>query len=458
MAKKRIMVVDDDRNTRLLVKDILGKTRKYEISQAANGESCLKKLESTPVDLVLLDIQMPGMDGITTLKQVKRKYPHIAVIMMTAHGSIDRAVECTKVGSFNFLVKPFSPKEKLLITVENALKASQQASEINELRSKLQERESLDNIVGKSPAMQQVFSAVEKIVESEVTVLIQGESGTGKELFAKAIHNLSRIRRAQPFVAVNCTAIPESLLESELFGHEKGAFTGASSRRIGKFESADGGTVFLDEIGDMSLSTQAKILRVLQEREFERLGGNSLVKVNVRLISATNKDLEAHVKADKFRGDLFYRISVYPIKLPPLRERKGDIPLLSENFLKKYRTRENKRIDSIHPDAIKLLMNYHWPGNVRELENAIERAVIVAAGRIIKSEDFPPHILPLKNDSFKYLQEETLPKWIEKLEIDVLRKTLLEFEGNITKAAKKLGIGRATIYRKAKKYNLPISR
>jgi transcriptional regulator with PAS, ATPase and Fis domain len=251
--------------------------------------------------------------------------------------------------------------------------------------------------------------------------------------------------------------LPESLLESELFGHEKGAFTGAVTQRIGKFELASGGTVFLDEIGDMSLAMQSKILRVLQEREFERVGGNSLVKVNIRLISATNKNLEEEVRKGNFREDLFYRISVFPLRLPPLRERKSDIPLLASYFINRYSERENKTIESIHKDALNVLMKYHWPGNIRELENAIERAVVITSNAEISEKDLPPHVATFGNETVDY-PDGNLPQWIEKMEIEILRKTLLEFEGNISKAAKKLGIGRATIYRKAKKYNLPISR
>jgi len=321
MQKKRIMVVDDDKNTRRLIEDILTKTNQYEIVQASNGESCLRKLDEDGVDLVLIDLQMPGIDGIETMKRIKEKYSYLPVVIMTAHGTIERAVDSMKLGSYDFLTKPF-PGDRLKVTVKNALEASALETEVKSLRSELKERYQLENIIGQSGVMQEVFRAVEKVVDSDVTVLIQGESGTGKELIARGIHNHCQARRSKPFVAVNCTALPESLLESELFGHEKGAFTGAASRRIGKFEMADGGTVFLDEIGDMSLSTQSKILRVLQEREFERLGGNSLVKVNSRLISATNKNLEEEVWEGRFREDLFYRISVFPIKLPPLRERK----------------------------------------------------------------------------------------------------------------------------------------
>jgi len=456
MQKKKIMVVDDDKNTRRLIEDILTKTKKYEVIQAQNGEACLRKLDEENVDLVLLDLQMPGIDGMETLKRIKERVRHLPVVIMTAHGTIEKAVFSMKLGSYDFLTKPF-PGERLKVTVKNALEANALETELQSLRSELNHRYRFENIVGQSGSMQEVFQAVEKIVDSDVTVLIQGESGTGKELFARAIHNQSKARRNKPFVAVNCTALPESLLESELFGHEKGAFTGAASRRIGKFELADGGTVFLDEIGEMSLSTQAKILRVLQEREFERVGGNELVRVNIRLISATNKNPEEEVRQGTFREDLFYRISVFPVKLPPLRERKEDIPLLAAHFCQRYSEREKKTVNSIHPEALKILMGYHWPGNVRELENAIERAVVITGATEIVENDLPPHIVTIGKEDITDINE-TLPRWIEKLEIEVLRKTLLEFEGNISQVAKKLGIGRATIYRKAKKYNLPISR
>ena len=454
MQKKRIMVVDDDKNTRRLIEDILTKTNQYEIVQASNGESCLRKLDEDGVDLVLIDLQMPGIDGIETMKRIKEKYSYLPVVIMTAHGTIERAVDSMKLGSYDFLTKPF-PGDRLKVTVKNALEASALETEVKSLRSELKERYQLENIIGQSGVMQEVFRAVEKVVDSDVTVLIQGESGTGKELIARGIHNHCQARRSKPFVAVNCTALPESLLESELFGHEKGAFTGAASRRIGKFEMADGGTVFLDEIGDMSLSTQSKILRVLQEREFERLGGNSMVKVNIRLISATNKNLEEEVWEGRFREGLFYRISVFPIKLPPLRERKEDIPLLAAYFCKRYSEREKKRINGIQSEALKVLMGYHWPGNIRELENAIERSVVITSSTEVSVEDLPPHVVAIGKEGIAE-PAETLPQWIEKLEVEVLRKTLLEFEGNVTHAAKKLGIGRATIYRKAKKYNLPI--
>ncbi len=455
MAKKNILVVDDDKNIRKLINTHLVKTRLYEVTEASNGEACLKKMDIFRPDMILLDLQMPGIDGMETLKEIRKREPHMPVVIMTAHGTIEKAVDSMRKGSYDFLTKPFEA-ERLKVTVKNALDASALENEVQSLRSELNNKYQFASIIGQSGVMQEVFRSVEKVVNSNVTVLLQGESGTGKELIARAIRNHSEMRKKGPFVAVNCTALPESLLESELFGHEKGAFTGAATRRIGKFESANGGTIFLDELAEMSPSIQAKLLRVLQEREFERLGGNEMVKVDIRLISATNKNLEEEVRKGNFREDLFYRVSVFPIRLPSLRERKDDIPLLAAHFLERYCKRENKAITGIQSGALKVLMAYHWPGNVRELENAIERAVVITSAREITLQDIPPHIAAMGQEDM-IQPESSLPRWIEKLEEDVMRRTLLECEGNISQAAKKLGIGRATIYRKAKKYNLPIS-
>ncbi|HQG45126.1 MAG TPA: sigma-54 dependent transcriptional regulator, partial [bacterium] len=391
---------------------------------------------------------------IETLHKIRDENPFIPVIMMTAHGTIERAVQSMKAGAYDFLTKPFA-RDRLLVTVNNALMNSSLRREVDELRSELKSKYAFANIIGQSGVMQDVFRAVEKVFSSNVTVLIQGESGTGKELIARAIHYNSAARASKPFVAVNCSALPESLLESELFGHEKGAFTGALGRRIGKFEQANGGTIFLDEIGLMTPATQSKLLRVLQEREFERVGGNELVKVDVRVISATNKDLEEEMKKGEFREDLYYRISVFPIKLPPLRERREDIPLLAGHFLQKFARQEGKSIEGITPDALDLMMAYHWPGNVRELENAMERATVLANGTEISAKDLPAAVRSLGEKRI-YESDNTLASWIEKLEEEALRQALLECEGNISQTAKKLGIGRATIYRKAKKYGLPM--
>ena len=441
--KYSILVVDDDKNIGKMIEINLRKAKEYQVDTATSGEACLKILSDTLPDLVLLDIQMPGIDGIETLKRIRDFEPRIPVVMMSAHATIEKAVESMKLGAYDFITKPFA-SDRLLVTVKNALMTSSLKREIAELRSELKNRFNFANIVGQSGRMQEVFRSIEKIIDSNVTVLIQGESGTGKELIARAIHYHSRMRNNKQFVAVNCSALPDSLLESELFGHEKGAFTGASGRRIGKFEVANGGTIFLDEIGLMSQMTQAKLLRVLQEREFERVGGNELVKVDVRVISATNVDLEEAVKNGTFREDLFYRISVFPIRLPSLRERREDIPLLAAHFLEKYCNQESKQIEGIAPDALELLMAYGWPGNVRELENAIERATLLASTSEITPKDLPNSVRAIGEKKI-YEKDATLSSWIEKLEEDALRQALLECEGNISKTAKKLGkIGRAS--------------
>ena len=449
-----ILVVDDDKNICKIIEINLKKTRQYEVSIASSGEACLKAIREQIPDLVLLDIQMPGIDGIETLKRIKEDEPRIPVIMMSAHGTIEKAVKSMKLGAYDFIKKPFAA-DRLMVTVQNALMTSSLKNEIDELKSELKDRYQFSNIIGQSGVMQAVFKSLEKVIDSNVTVLIQGESGTGKELIARAIHFHSKMRSNKSFVAVNCSALPESLLESELFGHEKGAFTGAAGRRIGKFEQGNGGTIFLDEVGLMSPMTQAKVLRVLQEREFERVGGNELIKVDIRLISATNLNLEDAMKRGDFREDLYYRISVFPIKLPSLRERKEDIPLLAAFFLDKYSKQEDKNLESITPDALELLMAYHWPGNVRELENAVERAVVLATGKEITAKDLPSAVRSLGEKKI-YESDNTLSSWIEKLEEEALKQALLECEGNISQTAKKLGIGRATIYRKAKKYGLPM--
>jgi two-component system response regulator AtoC len=454
IRRPMILIVDDDKNICKMIEASLRKERKYDIETSLSGEACLRFLREDIPDLILLDIQMPGIDGIETLQKIKQENSGIPVIMMTAHGTIERAVQSMKLGAYDFLTKPFA-RDRLLVTVNNSLINSSLRKEVDELRSELKSKYTFENIIGQSGVMQDVFRAVEKVVDSNVTVLIQGESGTGKELIARAIHFHSTNRASKPFVAVNCSALPESLLESELFGHEKGAFTGAAGRRIGKFEQANTGTIFLDEIGLMTQATQSKVLRVLQEREFERVGGNELVKVEIRFISATNKDLEDEMKKGLFREDLFYRVSVFPIKLPALRERKEDIPLLAAHFLQKYSQQEGKEINGISADALDLMMAYNWPGNVRELENAIERAVVLATTSEISVKDLPSGVRSL-GEKRLYESDDTLAGWIEKLEEDALRQALLECEGNISKTAKKLGIGRATIYRKAKKYGLPM--
>ncbi|MCH8982206.1 sigma-54-dependent Fis family transcriptional regulator, partial [candidate division KSB1 bacterium] len=333
--KSTVLVVDDDKNICKMIEIQLRKEKTYTIETASNGEACLKSIRESVPDLVLMDIQMPGIDGIETLKRIRDIEPLIPVVMMSAHGTIEKAVESMKLGAYDFITKPFA-SDRLSITVNNAMINSSLKREVDELKRELKDRYQFKNIIGQSGVMQEVFRDMERVVNSTVTVVIQGESGTGKELIARAIHYHNKQRSNHSFVAVNCSALPESLLESELFGHEKGSFTGATGRRAGKFEQSDGGTIFLDEIALMTPATQSKVLRVLQEREFERVGGNELIKIDTRVISATNKNLEEAVKKGEFREDLYYRISVFPIKLPALRERKEDIPLLAAHFLNKY--------------------------------------------------------------------------------------------------------------------------
>lgn len=452
--KSTVLVVDDDKNICKMIEIQLRKEKTYTIETASNGEACLKSIRESVPDLVLMDIQMPGIDGIETLKRIRDIEPLIPVVMMSAHGTIEKAVESMKLGAYDFITKPFA-SDRLSITVNNAMINSCLKREVDELKRELKDRYQFKNIIGQSGVMQEVFRDMERVVNSTVTVVIQGESGTGKELIARAIHYHNKQRSNHSFVAVNCSALPESLLESELFGHEKGSFTGATGRRAGKFEQSDGGTIFLDEIALMTPATQSKVLRVLQEREFERVGGNELIKIDTRVISATNKNLEEAVKKGEFREDLYYRISVFPIKLPALRERKEDIPLLAAHFLNKYAEQESKEIEAISPDALELLMAYHWPGNVRELENTIERGVVLANPPEIAARDLPTSIRSLGEKKI-YESDNKLSSWIEKLEEEALRQALLECEGNISQTAKRLGIGRATIYRKAKKYGLPM--
>ena len=453
--KSNILIVDDDKNICKMIEIHLRKEKSYDVRSTTNGEACLKIIREEDIpDLVLLDIQMPGIDGIETLKRIREKDPLIPVVIMSAHGTIEKAVQSMRLGAYDFITKPFA-SDRLLVTVNNTLLNSSLKREVDHLKRELKDRYEFQNIIGQSGVMQEVFRSIEKVIDSNVTVLIQGDSGTGKELIAKAIHYHSTQRSSNPFVAVNCSALPESLLESELFGHEKGSFTGAVGRRIGKFEQANGGTIFLDEIGDMPASMQAKMLRVLQEKEFERVGGNELVKVDTRVISATNKDLEQAVKDGRFREDLFYRISVFPIRMPPLRERKEDIPFLAAHFVNKYAVQEGKEIDEIGPDALDLLMKHDWPGNVRELENAIERAIVLATPPEITVNDLPVSVQAIAEKRI-FETDNKLSNWIEQLEKDALQQALLECEGNISQTAKKLGIGRATIYRKAKKYSLPM--
>ncbi|MBZ5555830.1 MAG: sigma-54 dependent transcriptional regulator [Acidobacteriia bacterium] len=380
----RILVADDhDALRRGLVRGLT--EAGHDVEEASNGNMAIERLHEGHFDIVLSDLKMGGSDGLDVLRTTRALHPTTAVILMTAFGSVGTAVEAMKSGAFDYVQKPFEIEE-MEVKIEKAIEMKRLKNEVEYLRGAQQDIYQFDRIVGSSAALQRVLDIVKKVAKSNTTVLIRGETGTGKELIAGAIHHNS-LRNSRNFVKVNCAALQENLLESELFGHEKGAFTGADKQRIGRFEQADGGTLFLDEIGDMSPSTQAKILRVLQEHEFERLGGTRTLSVDVRLIAATNRDLSAMVTAGQFREDLYYRLNVVSIEMPPLRERKDDIVPLATNFMARFAGELKKKIDGIEPDAQKLLMRYNWPGNIRELENTVERAILLAEGRAIASAD-----------------------------------------------------------------------
>jgi DNA-binding NtrC family response regulator len=411
----------------------------HEVEEASNGNAALERLHESYFDVVVSDLKMGGSDGLDVLRTTKALHPTVSVILMTAFGTVNTAVEAMKIGAFDYVQKPFEIEE-MEVKIEKALELKRLRHELDYLRNEQQETYDFEKIVGNSEALQRVLGVVKKVAKSNSTVLIHGETGTGKELIAGAIHHNS-LRAARNFVKVNCAALQENLLESELFGHEKGAFTGADRQRIGRFEQADGGTLFLDEIGDMSPSTQAKILRVLQEHEFERLGGTRTIRVDVRLIAATNRDLPAMVAAGGFREDLYYRLNVVSIQTPPLRERKEDILALAMSFLRRYGNELKKRLDGVDPEAQKLLMRYNWPGNIRELENAIERAALLAERSVVTADDLrlgdaaqgatmsresavvriPPTGIPLEDVERQALTEALkMANWVQKDAADLL--------------------------------------
>jgi len=452
---KIIMVVDDDKNFAKLLEYNLT-NEGYIVNTASSGKEALIKMDLKKHALLITDLKMPGMSGIEILRQAKEIDNSLPVIIITGQGDTVTAVEAMKLGAFDFITKPLKPNE-LIITVRNALNSRILIDKVSELRSQLETRYDFKNIIGSSEKMQAVFKMMENAVSSSVTVLIQGESGTGKELVARAIH-YNGSRKERPFIVVNCAAIPETLLESELFGYERGAFTGALERKIGKFEQADNGTIFLDEIAEMSPMTQAKLLRVLEGKEVERLGGHERIKVDVRIISATNRELTEEVKESRFREDLYYRLMVFPITLPPLRERKGDVPLLISHFMNIYAKGAGKKISHFSGEAMEYLMGYSWPGNVRELENVIERAVVLCEGDTINLSHLPVGLDAFSGNRLPQVfdggMETAKIVSLENMESEALKKALDIAEHNISRAAKELGIGRATFYRKAKKFGI----
>lgn len=446
----KILVIDDDvKMLELLEKVLLRKG--YTVETTSKPKEALAKFELDGFDIVVTDINMPEINGLEILRQIKSISPDTIVIMITAFATVSSAVESMKLGAYDYIIKPFNMEEFVLI-IQRAAEQISLKKEVEFLRREIQQRYSFGNIIGKSPQMQKVFQLIKQVANTNSNVIIYGKSGTGKELVARAIHYNSP-RKDKPFIAVNCSAIPESLLESELFGHEKGAFTGAISSRKGLFEEANGGTIFLDEIGDMSLAMQAKLLRVLEEKEIRAVGSDKPKKVDVRVIAATHKDLEKAVKEGTFREDLFYRLNVIPIYLPELRERVEDIPLLVEYFLKKYNEEAGRNV-RISREALACMMKYSWPGNVRELENLIERLVVLSTGDEIRVEDLPDHIRVCKAENL--VAELTMGEKItlEELEKRYILKVLRETGWHKSNAAKILGIDRRTLYRKIEEYKL----
>jgi DNA-binding NtrC family response regulator len=447
-----ILIVDDEKGQRDILEAIL--TREgYQVTLHQGGREALAELERKEFDLILTDLKMQGMSGMDLLNTVLAQDPRQCVIMMTAHGTVDSAVEAMKKGAFDYLEKPLD-RDNLLVTLRRAFEHIRLLNENTILHKQLRDTIPLPDIIGDHPKIREVYRVVNKIAPTSSTVLIYGESGTGKELVSRAIHELSP-RRDNPFLAINCAAIPETLMESELFGHEKGSFTGATAREIGIFEAARSGTVFLDEIGEMSVAMQAKLLRAIQEKEIRRVGGKVNLPVDVRIISATNKDLESEIRSGKFREDLYYRLNVMRINLPPLRERGNDLPVLADFFLKKYRESTGLQVMSISKPALKLLMNYSWPGNVRQLESIIERGVMMAEGDSIQPEDLPAEILG--NDSPAGALRFDLPPEgisIEQLERELITKAMDRSGGVIAKAAPLLGISYKTLQYRLEKFGI----
>lgn len=440
--RAKLLIVDDDHVTLDLLSEVL--TREgYEIQTALSGEEAILKANETFFDIVITDIRMGNKDGMEVLKSFKKVSPETTVIMITAFGSIDTAIEAIREGAFDYISKPFK-LEEITLTIKKALEQRRLIEENRLFRQELIEKYHFKNVIGRTPQMLQVYKTIAKVANTKSTVLLYGERGTGKELIARSIHYNSS-RNTKPFIPVDCGSLVETLMESELFGHVRGAFTGAQTTKRGLIEEADGGTLFLDEISNLSLQTQAKLLRFLQEHEIKRVGGVENIKVDVRIIAATNRPLEPLVKSGRFREDLFDRLNVVSITLPPLRERKDDIPLLASYFLNKYSEENGKKISHLSPEALEILTQYSWPGNVRELEHTIERAVILTRNPIILPEDLPRKILEEVKEMTKEEPEELLT--LKEMEKRYVLKVLQETKGNKKKASEILGIDRTTLYR-----------
>jgi DNA-binding NtrC family response regulator len=445
-----ILIVDDDRPQREGLQRALAD--RCEVLTADEVPKAYSILETQPVDVLLTDLKMPGEDGMKLLRRANSLSKPPISIMMTAYGSIDNAVEAMKAGAYHYITKPVNLDE-LELVIERALKSRHTEEEVVNLREQVSEKYGLENIVGQSPAIMQVFDVVRQVAPTRATVLITGETGTGKELIAHALHNLSP-RKNGPFVGVHAAALSTTLLESELFGHEKGAFTGAVERRIGRFEMADGGTLFLDEVSEIDLAMQVKILRVLEERAFERVGGSKTIGVDVRLVAATNKDLKKLVSEGKFRDDLFYRLSVVTVELPALRERREDVPLLISAFIRQCSAENGKPVREITQDAVNMLMAYDWPGNVRELRNTVEQMVVLSRGERLTLRDVPAPIRAGADLSKVAVARPRATMTVEEAERQLIVQALKEMNGNRTRAANRIGMSRRTMHRKLKKYGL----
>src|SRR2546425_3621367 len=453
--KPTILIVDDEPGVRTALTGVLH-DEGYSVEAVSSGEACLERVPGGPVDLIVLDVWLPGMDGLATLARLRERQVDAQVVLISGHGNIESAVRAIKMGAFDFVEKPLS-LEKTVLVVGNALRQRRLEAENRALRAVVDRHQTM---IGESYAMRQLREQVAMAAPTNGRVLIYGENGTGKELVARTVHALSR-RRAAAFVEVNCAAIPEELIESELFGHVRGAFTGAVADRRGKFEVADGGTMFLDEIGDMSLKTQAKVLRVLQEQVMEPVGGTNRIRVDARVVAATNKDLQAEIKAGQFREDLYFRLNVIPVFVPPLRERQDDIPLLADHFMADFEQEYGRRLKRLDAGALKTLQRYNWPGNVRELRNVIERLMIMVPGDAISTSDLSfldPAAFARTDAPAPAGERQTLHEARDQFERDLILRTLAEQQGNMSRTAEVLGVERSNLYRKMKAFGIAPSR
>ena len=456
-APERILVVDDEENMVHFLTKLL-RAEGFVVEGTGTGEAALDRLRDAPFELVLTDLKLPDTDGIEILKAARELHPETVVVLITAHGTIESAIEAMRAGAYDYVTKPFRASE-ILQVVNKALERVRLRREVVQLRQAVEQRFGLAGLVGKSAKMQEVYTQIEKFAAARGVVLIQGESGTGKELVAKALH-FNSPRKAGPFVVIDCGAIPEALQESELFGHEKGAFTGAIATKKGLFEEAHGGTLFLDEVAELAPGLQAKLLRALQDGEIRRVGGTKTLRVDARVIAATNRDLAAEVRDGAFREDLFFRLNVFPLFLPPLRERREDIPLFVDHFLDRIAQDGGGPLKRLSPEALRAMLAYPWPGNVRELEHALERAALLSEGETITARDLPPEILapgdeltvslPGSTEGFK----ETMARVIRDVEVRLIRRALAQSGSNRTEAARILGISRRALLYKLKEYNL----